>query len=213
MIQFYLNNAVNLRPSTPHIMSCYTHKMAIVFNHRFCDVNFFNVFRYRQLTTSQFLHTEDSSRRLTALFRQNQWLKGVCKTAACMPKLAIPWENHVCSGDESTGRRLLWSTTLLLPTLLSDSQVSISLVIHGLWWTVSGQVKAHVVPTCTNGVSPNHLLVTVASDRPWTTSSTRAQINKIWRWTESSPRSGRWRCHMTGMYSDCSTREIINTIM
>jgi len=26
----------------------------------------------------------------------------------------------------------LWSTTLLLPTLLSNSQVSISLVIHGL---------------------------------------------------------------------------------
>jgi len=33
---------------------------------------------------------------------------------------------------ERTGRRLLWSTTLLLPTLLSDGQVSISLVIHGL---------------------------------------------------------------------------------
>ena len=48
---------------------------------------------------------------------------------------------------ERTGRRLLWSTTPLLPTLLSDSQVSISLVIHGLWWTVSGQVKAHVVLT------------------------------------------------------------------
>ena len=33
---------------------------------------------------------------------------------------------------ERTGRRLLWSTTLLLPTLLSDSQVSISLIIHDL---------------------------------------------------------------------------------
>ena len=33
---------------------------------------------------------------------------------------------------ERTGRRLLCSTTLLLPTLLSDSQVSISLVMHGL---------------------------------------------------------------------------------
>ena len=32
---------------------------------------------------------------------------------------------------ERTGRRLLWSTTLLL-TLLSHSQVPISLVIHGL---------------------------------------------------------------------------------
>ena len=64
-----------------------------------------------------------------------------------------------------------WSTTLLLLTLWSDSQVSISLVTHGLWWTV---VKAHVVLTCTNGVSPNHLPVTVVSDRPWTTLSTLA---------------------------------------
>jgi len=30
----------------------------------------------------------------------------------------------------------------------------------------SGQVKAHVKLTCTKGVSPNHLLVIVASDRP-----------------------------------------------
>jgi len=51
---------------------------------------------------------------------------------------------------ERTGRLLPWPTTLLLPTLLSDSQVSNSLVIHGLRWTVSGQVKAHVVLTCTN---------------------------------------------------------------
>jgi len=75
---------------------------------------------------------------------------------------------------ERTGRWLLWSTTLLLLTLLSNSQVSISLVICGLWWTISGQVKAHVVLTCTNGVSPNHLLVIVASDRPWTSMSTCA---------------------------------------
>ena len=32
---------------------------------------------------------------------------------------------------ERTGRRRLWSTTQLLPTLLSDSQVSIFLVVHG----------------------------------------------------------------------------------
>jgi len=75
---------------------------------------------------------------------------------------------------ERTGRRLLWSTTLVLPTIISDSQVSISLVIHGLRWTVSGQAKVHVVLTCTNGVSPNHLPVILASDRPWTTLSTRA---------------------------------------
>ena len=51
------------------------------------------------------------------------------------------------------------SNALMLPTLLSDGQVSISLVIHGLWWTVLGQVKAHVVLTCTTGVSSNHLHV------------------------------------------------------
>jgi len=38
----------------------------------------------------------------------------------------------IIRSGKRTGRRLLWSTTLLLPTLLSDSQVSISLVIHGL---------------------------------------------------------------------------------
>ena len=41
----------------------------------------------------------------------------------------------ICRHDyavDRTGRRLLWSTTLLLSTLLFDSQVSISLVIHGL---------------------------------------------------------------------------------
>ena len=30
VIQFYLNNAINLRHLTQHIMFCYTHKMAIV---------------------------------------------------------------------------------------------------------------------------------------------------------------------------------------
>jgi len=30
LIEFYLNNTINRRPLTPHIMSCYTHKMAIV---------------------------------------------------------------------------------------------------------------------------------------------------------------------------------------
>jgi len=32
--------------------------------------------------------------------------------------------------------------------------------------TPSPRVKAHVVLTCTNGVSPNHLPVIVASNRP-----------------------------------------------
>jgi len=30
LIQFYLNNTLNLRPLTPHIAPCYTHKMTIV---------------------------------------------------------------------------------------------------------------------------------------------------------------------------------------
>jgi len=33
-------------------------------------------------------------------------------------------------------------------------------------------------------------------------------INKIWRWTESTPRSGWWCSHMAAIYSNCSTREI-----
>jgi len=72
-----------------------------------------------------------------------------------------------CCGKR-TGHWLLWATILLLPTLnvLSDSQVSISLVIYGLWWTICRQVKAHVVLTCTNEVSLNHLLVIVACHRP-----------------------------------------------
>ena len=79
--------------------------------------------------------------------------------------------------------RLLWSTTQLLPTM------PITLVIQELWWTVSGQVKAHVVLTCTNGVSLNHLFVIVASDRPWTTLWTRAHLRNLKAdWTYSTKR-------------------------
>jgi len=46
-------------------------------------------------------------------------------------------------------------------------------------WLVSGQVKAHVVQTCTNGVSPNHLPVIVTSLRPWTTLLTRAHQQNL----------------------------------
>jgi len=38
-------------------------------------------------------------------------------------------------------------------------------------WLLLFVVKALVLLTCTNGVLPNHLPVTVASDRPWTTLS------------------------------------------
>ena len=38
-IEFCLNSTINLRPLTPHIMPCYTHKMAVVYrDHRYCDV-------------------------------------------------------------------------------------------------------------------------------------------------------------------------------
>jgi len=37
-IECYLNNTITLRPLTPHIMPCYTHKMAIVSWPQFCDV-------------------------------------------------------------------------------------------------------------------------------------------------------------------------------
>jgi len=50
------------------------------------------------------------------------------------PRLASrrPIHSTQLRSGERTGRRLLWSTTLLLLTLLYDSQVSISLVMHGL---------------------------------------------------------------------------------
>ena len=31
-------NRINIRPLTPHVMPCYTHKMAVVRGHRYCDV-------------------------------------------------------------------------------------------------------------------------------------------------------------------------------
>jgi len=34
-------------------------------------------------------------------------------------------------------------------------------------------------------------------------------INKIWRWTESTTRSGWWCSHVAGICSDCSTRKIL----
>ena len=37
-IELYLNNTISPRPLTPQTMPRYTHKMAIVSCHRFCDV-------------------------------------------------------------------------------------------------------------------------------------------------------------------------------
>ena len=72
---------------------------------------------------------------------------------------------------ERTGRQLLWSITLLLPTLLSDSQVCFDLTHHT--WSLMNRFREGQGP-CTNGVSPNHLPVIMASDKPWTTLSTCA---------------------------------------
>jgi len=64
--------------------------------------------------------------------------------------------------------------------------------------------RVHVVLTCTTGSRPITFL--------WLWSATdhephcrHVSINELWRWTESTPRSG-WRSHMAGIYS---TREII----
>jgi len=37
---------MNIRPLTPHIMPCYTHKMATYRGHRFCDVTSPHVQRF-----------------------------------------------------------------------------------------------------------------------------------------------------------------------
>jgi len=48
LVQFYLNNTLNRRPLTPHIIPCYTHKMVIVDrDHRSRDVTSPHVFEYR----------------------------------------------------------------------------------------------------------------------------------------------------------------------
>jgi len=67
---------------------------------------------------------------------------------------------------------------------------------------------AHVVPTCTNGVSPNNLLWLwpVTDHEPH---CRHVPINKIWKWTESTQQSGWWCRHMAEIYSECSSREII----
>jgi len=55
-------------------------------------------------------------------------------------------------------------------------------------------------------LSQSRLLVIVTSDWP----CLHVPVNTVWRWTESTSRSGWWRSHMAGICSDCSTHEIIN---
>jgi len=107
------------------------------------------------------------------------WLLPVMRRDICRHSYAV--ERGLVVG--SCGQLLLVNfcgQLLLLPTLLSDSQVSISLVKHT--WSLMNHFrtgKGHVVLTCTNAVSPSHLLVIVASDRPWTTLSTRAHYQNL----------------------------------
>jgi len=57
----------------------------------------------------------------------------------------------------------------LYATLLSNSLASTCHATPGHCWTVSAQVKAHVVLKCINGVLPHLHSVTVESNRPWST--------------------------------------------
>ena len=61
-------------------------------------------------------------------------------------------------------------------------------------------------------VSPNHLPPSCDCGQRQNMNEQHCRhvpINTIWRQTESTPQSRRWCCHMAGIYSDCSTREIM----
>ena len=89
------------------------------------------------------------------------WRLWAFTSMACisMPNIV---RHDICRHNyrERTGRQLLWSITLLLPTLLSDSQVCFDLTHHT--WSLMNRFRAGQGP-CTNGVSPNHLPVIMVS--------------------------------------------------
>ena len=66
---------------------------------------------------------------------------------------------------------------------------------------VSGQVKAHVMLTCTNGDSRPVTFLWLWPVTDHEPHYRHMPINKIWRWTESTPRSRWWCSHMAGIYS------------
>ena len=69
--------------------------------------------------------------------------------------------------------------------------------------------QGHAVLTCTNGSRPiSFLWLWPVTD--YEPHCRHVPINKIWRWTESTPQSGWWCSQMAGIYRDCSTREIKN---
>jgi len=90
-----------------------------------------------------------------------------------------------------------------------DLLEEIMFIIHGLCWTVSRQVKAHVVLTCSNGVSQSPSCG--CGQRQ--TMNQIVDINKIWMRTESTPRNVWWCSHAAGIKSDCSTREVMIIIV
>jgi len=95
-----------------------------------------------------------------------------------------PVWSYMSSVDTVTQWREDWlSVAVVNHTIVTDPtiwQPGFHLPRHtyGLWRTVSRH-KAHAVLTCTNGVSPNHLPVIVASNRPWTTLSTRVHQQNL----------------------------------
>jgi len=105
-----------------------------------------------------------------------------------------------------TLRKLLWE----LITLTYTGQVSVSLIIHGLWWTFLDRSKHMSCWLAQMGSRPITFLWSwLATDHE--PHCRHVPINKIRRWSESTPRSGWWRSHMAGIYSDCSTRKIISS--
>ena len=98
-----------------------------------------------------------------------------------------------------------------IASIHSAHQVSISLVMHGLWWTIyrsQGQRRANLHKRglarssscdCGQQQTINHTVDTCALT--------------VWRWTESTPRSGWWCSHKAGIYCDCSTRKILIIIL
>ena len=96
------------------------------------------------------------------------------------PRLASrrPIWSDMTSVDAVTQWREDWSSASVVNhTIVTDPtctmwQPGFHLPCHT--WSPMNRFCFHVMLTCTNGVSPNHLPVIVASDRPWTTLSTCA---------------------------------------
>ena len=81
-------------------------------------------------------------------------------------------------------------------------------ITHGLCTTVNGHAKAQAIQTCTNGVLPNHTLLWLWPVTDHEPRSRHVPANKIWRRTESTPQSRRWRSHAEEIISNHSSREM-----